>query len=97
MYHNLTLGDLVRIKDGSPSGGGESAYVYDTYTDFDESGELGVSLITESGNDTGGWSKAEQRQWIEYVGRPGWDYIFSNVIKLDQDFRNGVFDKVFKK
>ena len=94
---NITLGDLVRIKEKSPAGGGELAYVYDTYADFDEKGEVGISLITESGHDTGGWSRAEQLQYIEYVSRVGWDYEFKNVIQLDHDFRDGVFDRAFKK
>lgn len=98
---NLTLGDMVRIRENSPSGGGERAYVYDTYSDFDMPGEVGVCLITESGNDTGGWSKMEQAQFLEPLPRTyyqggGWDYQFTNVIKLDQDFKAGVFDKVFK-
>lgn len=94
---NLTLGDMVIIKPHSPSGSGERAYVYDTYPDFDEKGELGVCLITETGNDTGGWSKAEQAQFLDPLPRPGWDYNFTNVIKLDRDFRDGIFDRVFKK
>lgn len=94
---NLTLGDIVKIKEKSPSGGGELAYVYETYSDFDQAGELGVSLITESGNDTGGWSRKEQEQYLEHIRCSGWDYEFKNVLKLDQDFRTGIFNKVFKK
>lgn len=94
---NLTLGDIVKIKEKSPAGGGELAYVYDTYPDFDIKGEVGVSLITESGRDTGGWSKEEQGQFLEYVSRADWDYEFTNVIQLDRDFQEGVFDRVFKK
>ncbi len=96
MTQNLTLGDIVRIKERSPMGGGERAYVYDTYRDFDQRGELGVCLITESGIDTGGWSKEEQGIFLEYLGRAHWDYQFSNVIKLDHDFRDGVFNQVWK-
>ena len=93
---NLTIGDIVLIKPKSPSGGGQLAYVYDTYADFDLAGERGVSLITEDGNDTGGWSKKEQEQFLEYARYSGFGYAFENVMKLDRDFQNGVFDKVFK-
>ena len=94
---NLKVGDIVFIKPDSPSGGGHLAYVYDTYQDFDGSSELGVSLITEDGNDTGGWSKEEQGQYLEYARSSGLDYEFKNVIKLDQDFQSGYFNRAFQK
>ncbi len=93
---NLTLGDVVLIKPKSPLGGGQLAYVYDTYQDFDDKNERGVSLITEDGNNTGGWSKQEQEQYLEYARHSDFKYEFQNVIKLDQDFRGGVFNIVFK-
>ena len=92
----LTVGDVVLIKPDSPSGGGELAYVYDVYQDFDIKGAFGVSLITQSGKDTGGWSKGEQEQFLEYARSSEFQYHFLNVMKLDQDFHNGVFDEVFK-
>lgn len=91
----LRIGDIVLIKKGSPSGSGEFAYVYDTYPDFDDKNELGVCLITESGNDTGGWSKEEQLHFLEPVRYSGFQYHFTSVMNLDQDFRIGTFDKVF--
>lgn len=92
----LTLGDVVYVREGAPMGG-EKAYVYDTYPDFDDKTKLGVSLITESGRDTGGWSWEEQKQWLTYIGRSAMgDYQFENVIKLSQDFQNGVFARAFK-
>lgn len=99
--NRLTGGDLVLIHQNSPAAGGERAYVYETYPDFDEKGELGVSLITESGRDTGGWSRKEQRKFLTLLPRTyyhgtGWDYTFKNVSQLAEDFRTGVFDKVFK-
>jgi hypothetical protein len=93
----LTVGDLVYIREGAPMGG-EKAYVYDTYQDFDDKSKLGVSLITETGRDTGGWSWEEQKQWLTYIGRSAMgDYQFQNVIKLEQDFREGVFGEAFRK
>ena len=91
---NVTLGDLVRIKESSFLGSGELAYCYDTYRDFDGNG-LGVCLITESGVDTGGWSREEQLKYLDYEKHSGWDYTFENVIKLSRDFDDGVFDRVF--
>lgn len=94
---NLTLGDVVRIADDAPVARGEIAYVYDTYPDFEDDTQLGVSLITETGDDTGGWSKQEQLEFLEPLGHSGWDYEFHNVIQLEEDFKNGVFNQIFKK
>jgi len=91
----LTLGSLARIKENSQTGSGELAYVYDTYSDFDQAGKVGVCLITQSGNDTGGWSKEEQDMFLEVIGHTGWDYQFKNVIQLDRDFKDGIFTKIF--
>lgn len=87
------IGDLVKIADNAPMGG-ENAFVYEVYDDFDEKGQKGVSLITESGRDTGGWSREEQRRWLTLVKRTNFYYSFKNVIQLAEDFRNGVFDRV---
>lgn len=91
----LEVGDMVKIADGAPMGG-ELAYVYDTYEDFDDKSERGVSLITQTGNDTGGWSREEQEQWLTFVAKTGIPYTFRNVIALAEDFRNGAFRHVFK-
>lgn len=92
----LEVGDMVRIADNAPMGG-ELAYVYDTYEDFDEKGERGVSLITQTGNDTGGWSRAEQEQWLTFVAKTGIPYTFRNVIALSEDFRSGAFKHAFNR
>lgn len=89
------VGDLVRIAAEAPAGGGELAYVYETYKDFDEAGALGISLLTESGGDTGGWSAAEQRQWVRFERASGMPYEFRNVGQLAQDFRDGRFTQAF--
>jgi len=93
--NQLTLGDMIWIKTRAPQGG-ERGYVYETYPDFDEKAKIGVSIITETGRDTGGWSWDEQKMFLESLERPGWDYEFKNVIQLDRDFQDGVFNRVFK-
>ena len=70
-----------------------------------EAGTLGVTfndygsgeqIIFANGNFDG-FSKSEQKQFLEKVGhyRFGAGYHFSNVIKVDEDFKNGFWDEVF--
>lgn len=91
----LQVGDLVRIADGAPMGG-EKAYVYEIYEDFDTKQMEGASLITESGRDTGGWSREEQKQWLTLLGKSGVVYHFENVIRLSADFQEGYFTEAFR-
>lgn len=94
---NLTVGSVVRIKDDAPMGAGELAYVYETYRDFNDPRQLGASLITESGNDTGGWSNQEQEKFLDFVGHHQFQYEFNNVIQLMRDFQTGIFTHVFEQ
>ena len=70
--------------------------VYDEYYLSDKAGK-GVSVIFPNGNYDG-FSVEEQISFLREVGYcPGLaDYQFTNVIKLSQDFRNGVFQNVWK-
>ena len=93
---NLRVGDVVRIWKDAPMDGGKIAYVYATYLDFNDRSKVGVQLISEDGNDSGGWSHEEQQKFLTYEYTSSYEYHFTNVIKLDQDFRNGLFNQVFK-
>lgn len=96
MTQVLKIGNLVRIKGDSPVGPA-IAFVYDTYQDFDDKSQTGVSLITKEGRDTGGWSKEEQDKYLEFIEDSGCIYKFRNVIQLDRDFNDGIFNSVFAK
>lgn len=88
----LQVGDIVRINDNAPFRHAKKiGFVYETYQDFDEPNEFGVQIILEDGEDTGGWSREEQKKFIEFVKSSGIDYEFKNVIRVAEDFRNGVF------
>jgi len=93
----ITNGDIVRLALDAPRWGGQLGYVYTTYPDYDQSGEIGVQIILKDGEDTGGWSREEQKKWVEHVRCSGFDYQFTNVIKLDRDYAAGVFNQVFGK
>ena len=76
--------------------GGEIAYVYEIYPDFDDKTKRGVSLITESGRDTGGWSYSEQQKWVEPLIDTSLPYSFKNVSQLAMDYQNGYFNEMFE-
>lgn len=87
------VGDIVSL-----SGFGKGlAIIYEVYdgTDFDGSKYQGISLLTRSGRDLGGFSWEDQEQFCSLIHRTGFNYKFENVLKLDRDFRAGVFDKYF--
>ena len=94
----LSVGDIVIIKRGKFLGEpvGVSAYVYDTYPDFDHPGETGASIITENGVDLGGFSIEEQFNYLKDPVASGYAYQFTNVIKLDQDFET-LIKPLFRK
>lgn len=93
----LSVGDLVKVKvsflDNEP---GCAGYIYETYKDFDDKSEKGVSIILENGCDLGGFSRKEQHQYLEFIKSTDFQYEFKNVIKLAHDYQDGVFKKVFE-
>jgi hypothetical protein len=88
------IGDVVRL---SPAFHSILAFIYHTYDDFDHRGKQGVSVITESGADLGGFSYDEQKEHMALVYSSGKQYEFRGVIWVDRDFKSGSFDSVFKK
>jgi hypothetical protein len=92
----LAVGDIVKVnRSFLGSTPGEPAFVYEVYTDFDDESKLGVSIITKSGKDLGGFSHQEQEHYLEKVCSSGIIYEFQNVMQLDRDFKSGVFNEVF--
>ncbi|MEK6829007.1 MAG: hypothetical protein AABY15_02690 [Nanoarchaeota archaeon] len=92
----LLVGDIVKVNasflDNEP---GSIGLVYETYQDFDDSSQKGVSIILENGCNLGGFSRKEQHEYLEFVKSSNFEYEFKNVIQLDQDFRKGVFKEAF--
>jgi hypothetical protein len=87
------IGDIVKINRpfmGEPAG--TKAFVYEEY-DFGEG--HGVSLITENGEDLGGFSEEEQKNFLEKVGKSSLNYEFVSVMRLANDFRQGYFAEAF--
>lgn len=93
----LEVGDIVMVLHSfmgcEPA---TTAFVYETYQDFDNPEEKGVSLILENGRDLGGFSRKEQKEYLLFVRNSGFSYEFKNIIKLSEDFRRGFFWQAFK-
>lgn len=89
---SFTQGDLVRLPKQWDN---ELAFVYELYKDFDDPSKYGVSVITETGRDLGGFSYKEQQQHLSLVARTGQEYPFMNVMQLAVDFKQGMFADVF--
>lgn len=88
----FTLGDVVQLPAGWDN---ELGLIYELYTDFDDSSKYGVSIITESGRDLGGFSYKEQLAHLTLVSRTGFEYPFRNVMQLAHDYQRGMFHDVF--
>lgn len=84
MKRKYTVGDIVCVTSsflGEPAN--VRAYVYDEYN---VSWGHGVSIITEDGVDLGGFSDAEQDEYLEFVRKSGHYYSFKNVMQLSWHF-----------
>ncbi|XAZ81924.1 DUF6166 domain-containing protein (plasmid) [Fibrella sp. ES10-3-2-2] len=85
------VGDVVQTQAtflDSPAGC--RAVVYECY----EGG--GVSIITEAGDDLGGFSVDEQQQYLTFLYHADFTYEFRSVSYLHRDWRAGVFLDVFR-
>lgn len=90
------IGDVVKINHVAPNYNGKFAFVYDSYTDFEDPNQIGVCLVTldDQAIDTGGWSYKEQKDYLEYFMTSGFEYEFKNAIQLQTDIQNGLLDPV---
>lgn len=87
----LQVGDIVIVTTsflGNPEN--MLGFVYETYTDFDNSKKNGVSIILENGCDLGGFSYKEQQMYLSFVRKSGFNYEFKNVTKLRNDFHSKI-------
>ena len=76
-------GDIVKTNReflGEPPG--TLCYVYEEYNN-------GVSVITQSGVDLGGFS-GHELNYLEFVKESGFLYPFKNVMQLDWDFKEKI-------
>jgi len=90
------VGTLVRLKcDCLGNKAGTTGVCYEVY---ELSGRKGYSFIFENGRYDG-FSPDEVDVFLEELGdyTPISSYKFKNVIKLTEDFRNGVFDEAFSE
>ena len=98
---DLNVGDVVRIKGhenrdttflGEPKN--SLGYVYEVYH---LGKERGVSIITESGCDLGGFSPDEISDHLVYVSTIDFKYDFRSVSWLFQDWKKGKFYPFIKE
>ncbi|RIV17458.1 hypothetical protein DYU11_31900 [Fibrisoma montanum] len=86
------IGDVVQTTAAfldSPAG--SRAVVYECY----EGG--GISIITEAGDDLGGFSIEDQDSYLQFLYHAdGFTYSFRSVSYLYADWRRGVFMNVFR-
>lgn len=92
------VGDIIKNRVNIlGNDAGSIGIVYETYMDFDDNNKVAISVIFENGNYDG-FSYKEMNSMLTYHGfeKNVADYHFSNVRKVDTDFRNGYWDWVFK-
>jgi hypothetical protein len=86
------VGDVVRTRAaflGSPAG--SRAVVYELYAGG------GIQIISETGNDLGGFSLQDQGRYLEFLYyADGFDYTFQSVHRLQVDWQRGTFLGVFR-
>lgn len=89
----MKIGDIVTLQRGFLGEKiGTRAVVYDTYS---IGGSGGVSIITENGEDIGGFNADEQEDYLELKSHSTFRYNFRNVIQLSRDWDLGVFKEAF--
>jgi hypothetical protein len=93
MENPVTGQRVILLKEmlGEPIG--SVGYVVDTYPDFDIEGKLGTMILFSKGGYDG-FSFKEQELFLE-AGRvdPRYtNYEFSNVIRLEKDYRSNYWD-----
>jgi hypothetical protein len=85
----VKVGTLVKLKCeclGNPPG-----TVGVCYEEYDLGGDHGSSFIFENGNYDG-FSIEDQRLFLERIGHYPLTYVFTNVMKLSEDYNNKVFE-----
>lgn len=91
----LRVGDVVRLKTGCL--GNLAGHLGVVYEEYDLGEGPGVSVIFVNG-EYDGFSPRDQGAFLHQVGHDEAceNYKFTNVMKLSQDFRAGVFNNHLK-
>ena len=84
----MQVGTLVKLK--VPCLGNKIGTKGVCYEVYNLGNHNGASVIFENGNYDG-FGEDEQEQWLEVIEHSKFKYNFTNVIKLSNDFENGVF------
>jgi len=96
----MKVGDVVHntieVLGNKP---GTRGVIYEIYSDFDDSKQVGISVIFENG-EYDGFSKEDQKIFLEKedvnIPLDIKEYKFTNVMKLSQDFNKGFWDEIFR-
>ncbi len=94
---DLEVGDIVTLNESILSAAGVRAYVYEVYDGYETPSQPGACIITEHGEDLGGFSNEEQKQFLTFKKRSSLIYKFTNVMQLQHDWHDGIFHRVFNK
>lgn len=72
---------------------GTIGVVYNSYQDHTDENRFGVQIIFENGEHDG-FSYQEQQSFVRLVGHDvkNMNYEFKNVMRVSEDYRNGVFN-----
>jgi hypothetical protein len=97
----MEIGDVVILRlEVLLNKPGTRGVVFNSYTDFDDSSKEGHQIIFENG-EYGGFSFEQQELLLEkidvkYIPSSIRNYIFTNVMKVDQDWEAGFWDEIFR-
>jgi hypothetical protein len=89
----LKVGTIVRLK--TPLMDNNAGTIGVCYEVYDHGWGRGVSVIFQNGNYDG-FSTRDQDLFLEFVRETNFTYNFQSVIKLFQDFTNGMFNEVLE-
>jgi len=98
---NLNVGSVVTL--AMPMLGckpGTRGVVFNLYPDFDDPKKKGAQIIFENGNYDG-FSAEDQDTFlneenVRYIPFYIREYKFENVLKVSKDFREGLWDEIFR-
>jgi hypothetical protein len=90
----INIGTLVKLN--VPCLGNSIDTLGICYENYNIGYDQGVSIIFENGNYDG-FSEQEQKDFLTIIKHTNFQYNFTNVIQLNKDFDNGIFDILKRK
>jgi len=93
MASDLRVGDVVALR--VPCLQNEPGALGVVFNEYELNGH-GVQIIFENG-EYDGFSETDQEEWLNYIGHNEITegYRFTNVMKLSDDYRRGIFESAF--